>query len=222
MAILKKKEFAAMCHTTVAVVNTNIHRGKIIYDKEDKTIDSEDPLNQEFFEKYIELSNQKKAKKTEVNADELYEKVVEKATKDANNRTKEKQREKSRQTSQKKVDWDLRKKKADAVLQERKAEKELLNLEKLAGKLIPVDLVFRVLKIHNQDIFATFQNDAENLASIYCDILAGGDRKKLSEITDKLNHYLETIINRAKEVSIASIEAAVDEYKEVRSRGERK
>ena len=92
----------------------------------------------------------------------------------------------------------------------------------MAGKLIPVDLVFQILRIHNQDIFATFQNDAENLASIYCDILADGDRRKLSEITDKLNHRLQEIILRAKDVSMSSIEQAIDDYKEVRNRGERK
>jgi hypothetical protein len=71
-------------------------------------------------------------------------------------------------------------------------------------------------------LFFTLQNDAENLASIYCDILADGDRKYLSEITEKISEKLKLIIKRAEEVAEASIENAVEEYAETRNRGERK
>ena len=104
----------------------------------------------------------------------------------------------------------------------RKQKLEALKVEKMAGRLMPVDLVFNVLRIHNTEIFATFQNDVENLASIYCDILAGGNRKKLAEISQKLSERLNDLIQRSKDVALSSIENAVEGYTETRSRGERK
>lgn len=120
------------------------------------------------------------------------------------------------------LDWDTRKKKAETILKERNAEKAAIELEKLAGKLLPLELVFEINRVHNQTILSTFQSDMENLASIFCDVLAGGDRKKLSEVTDKLNTHLSDVIERAKEVALSSIEQAVEEYTVVRSRGQRK
>lgn len=223
MADLNKEEFAALCHTTVAIINTNINRDKIIYDKKTKRIDSEDPLNKAFFKKYKVISEQKKVRvPKEEDITKLYDKVVEKAKQTAETNQKETKRTKQHEKSKGVVDMAERKLEADTLLQEARAEKEQLNLQKLAGKLIPVDLVFAILNIHNHDIFATFQNDVENLASVYCDILAGGDRKRLAEITSKLSDKLNDSVLRAKDVAIASLENAIDEYQEVRSRGEKK
>lgn len=232
MGLLSKKEFAKMCRTTVAVIDTNIHRGKITYLKKDKVLDTEDPLNKAFFDKYYErtsdgtpVTRQKNTpSKEEIEAviEEKYLEVVKTVKEEGDKKAKDKRVRKSAAKSESVVSWDARKKRADALLQERKAEREQLNLEKLAGKLIPVDLVFQIIKIHNHDIFATFQNDAENLASVFCDILAGGDRKKLSEITTKLSSKLEDCVKRAKDVSMASIEQAVEDYSDTRNRGESK
>lgn len=223
MADLSKDEFASICRTTPAIISTNIHRNKIIFNKETKKIDSDDPINKAFFKKYKKMYEEKEAMQTvSKKIDTLYDEVVEKATKKVSKKEVDEEKKKSKAKSQEILDWTERKLVADALLQEARAEKEKLNLEKLAGKLIPVDLVFNILNIHNHDIFATFQNDAENLASVYCDILAGGDRKRLSEITTKLGEKLNDAVKRAKEVSISSIEIAIDEYSEVRSRGEKK
>ncbi|AGF91166.1 hypothetical protein CHPG_00014, partial [Cellulophaga phage phi3:1] len=119
-------------------------------------------------------------------------------------------------------DWEKRKKIADALLQEKRVEKEHLQLEKLAGKLLPTDLVFNITKIHNTSIFATFQNDLENIASIWCDILGSGDRKKLAQMTEQMAVRLEDSVKRAEDVANAAIENEVDRYSENRNRGERK
>ena len=223
MALLNKEEFAAICRTTVGVINTNIHRGKIVYISEDKIIDSEDALNKAFFKKYKkkhedEVTKQRVSDKVET----LYEAVVEKATDKIEKKQSNKRQKESAEKSKDTLEWAERKLQADTLLVEARAEKEKLNLEKLAGKLMPIDLVFSVLNIHNHDILATFQNDAENLASVYCDILANGDRKKLAEITTKIGEKLNNAVNRAKEVALASIENAIEEYQEVRNRGEKK
>lgn len=224
-----RKEFAALCRTTTAVITTNINRGKVILF--DKKIDSGNPLNKAFFNKYSkkaekEIQRRNKTNDAEVTIDELYEKVVNRATnsvtKNKKDKAEEKRRKKANDEAEVITDWEKRKKIADALLQERKAEKEQLTLEKLAGKLIPTDLVFNIIRVHNQSIFATFQNDAENLASVFCDILAAGDRKLLGELNEKIGEIISISIKRAEDVALSGIENAIDEYSEVRSRGEKR
>lgn len=230
MAELTRKEFASMCQTTESIVRSNISRGKITEyidesDGKTKLIDTRNAKNKAFFDKYIKLSETRKPKKKKPKVDntKIYDEVVEKVdVKKSNKRSNDQKQQKQNDEDAIAMDWDRRKKKADAILQERKAEKEELQLQKLAGKLIPVDLVFSVLRIHNNDIFATFQNDVENLASVYCDILAGGDRKKLAKLTSALSERLNDAVKRAREVSESSIRAAVDDYSETRNKGERK
>lgn len=221
-----KKEWAALCRTTTAIVTTNIHRGKIILLSDGK-IDSENAINKAFFNKYSkkaeeELKQKNKTKEVQENINDIYNQVVEKATVKIKSISKEKEKKDGRRKSAEVVDWDTRKKIADALLQERKAEKEQLALEKMAGKLIPTALVFNILRVHNQSIFATFHNDVEVQASVFCDVMAGGDRKMLAKVTEKLSEKLSDSVKRAEEVALASVENAIEEYTETRSRGERK
>lgn len=227
MALLNKEEFAAMCSTTVPILNTNISRGKIIYDKKEKIIDSSDPLNAKFFKEYQKLAKAKAVKskpatKLEGEISELYDKVVEKVKPEVEKIEPTTKGKRQREKSQDAVDLSERKLMADIELQEARAEKEKMQLEKLAGKLIPIDLNYTIINIHNNSIFATFQNDVDNLASVFCDILAGGDRKKLAEISQKLSEKLEDCVKRAKDVSLSSVRNAIEEYAETRSRGEKK
>tara|TARA_B100000953_G_scaffold290249_1_gene275089 strand:- start:8885 stop:9694 length:810 start_codon:yes stop_codon:yes gene_type:complete len=231
MAELSLKEFAAMCRTTAAVVRTNIHRGKIAYIKEDKIIDTSDPLNAAFFEKYTEKAEKedrarKKKSKVSDDIDELYNEVVSRASDEVKEKTRQKERKqrakKSAAESKKKMDWTERASKADTLLKERKAEIELLKIEKMNGKLLPIDLVFRLLNIHNRSIFTSFQRDIENIESKFCDILAGGDRQKLSMIHDEVSKILDNSVSEAKEMAEKDIDNAIDEYAQTRSRGERK
>ena len=125
MALLNKKEFAAICRTTIAVIDTNISRGNIIYLKEDKLVDSDDPINRGFFNRYEKLHKDKQSKeklvqKIEADYDEVVEKVTEKVTKkEAATRVTE-SKKKSKVTN----DWYERKLQADTLLQEARAEKE--------------------------------------------------------------------------------------------------
>lgn len=215
MAELTRKEFAALCHTTQLIVNSNKSRGKIIVNS-NGFIDTENALNKAFFERY--------------NKKFMGEKSSPLATKDKSEEktktpTKKKRSRKDKEiddVSQKAVEWIERKKKADALLQEYRADHEKLKMDKLAGKLIPVDLVFRILNIHNKSIFSTFQSDAENLASVYCEILAEGDRAKLSEVTDKLSKIINDSVDKSKDLAEMELDNAIAEYSETLNRGQRK
>lgn len=236
MAKLTQKEFAALCGTTEAILRSNKARGKIVVSN-DKKYDTENPLNKIFFNKYNDVNKKnlvkqrgggpKPKRRKKITAEKLYKDVVQQDGKPtppsaAKRPRKTKQERQDEADALEQANYTLRKLKAETKIKEKQVEIEELKLQKLAGKLMPVDLVFTISRIHNQEIFATFKNDADNLASIYCDVLAGGDRKRLADISSKLAEKIDEAVRRAGEVSMASIEQAVDEYKEVRSRGEKK
>lgn len=237
MAILTRAEFAATCNRTVLVINTNISRNKIsTIPPDNKMIDSENPLNKIFKKNCLALDKKKaeeeKLKKKEQkldnkpveNPEELekaYTETVQIFTKQETP-AQEKRRKKQNEEDAESVNWDARKKKADALKAERAAELAQLQVEKMMGNLMPVDLVEMILKVNIQDIFKTFENELINLGSIYCDILAGGNRDKLSELITKLRLKLNETIKRIESTAAQEIENTVEDYAEVRSRGERK
>lgn len=230
MSLVSRKEYAAISKTTVSNVNVYVSRGKVIVE-DDGLIDTDNPINKMASDNWIKLHFEKEEKKKlDALRKEAQEKVqsqhkikgyekpkVEKAVKRGR-----KPKSRADKKTEFILDMDKRKKQADVLLQERKAEVEKLKLDKLAGKLIPVDLVFQVLNIHNKSIFATFQSDVENLASIFCEILAEGDRSKLSEVTQKISEKLIETVEKSRDLADLEIDNAVAEYAETRSRGERK
>jgi len=243
MALLTRKEFAALCHTNQQVINTNVQRDNLVVEK--KKINTENAQNKAFFDRY-----QKKFDDKNKSINQIYTEVVKpipkpkkkplaeplpavkkKANKkpaivNSDGRSKKDHDNDTPSAadlnSQKIVDWTLRKKQADAELVEYRAEHERLKIEKMAGKLIPVDLVFQILNIHNKSIFSTFQSDAENLASVYCEILAEGDRTKLAEIMDKLSVIINLNVDKSKDLSQMELDNAIKEYSETLNRGQRK
>lgn len=229
MSLYTRKEFAALCRTTTAVVTTNINRSKILLF--DKKIDSENKINSNFFNKYskkaeLELKKNNLKKDSDETIEDLYNKVVHKVSTKVSKKKKDDKKEKERQDALENAieesNWDIRKKKAETLLKERQAEKERMQLEKLAGKLLPTEVTFNILRVHNQSIFSTFQNDVENLASIFCDILASGDRKVLAELNDKIGKVISVSIKRAEDVAIAGIKNEIEKYSDTRDRGQRK
>jgi hypothetical protein len=249
MAKLTRKEFAALCHTNAQVINTNVGRNNLVV--EFRKINTENAQNKAFFDRYQKKFDDKNRSINEVHT-EVVEVVKKKQPKNkSENKSKETatakeskkpiaktnigltdSRSKNKEdndppsaadlNSQLIVDWNTRKKKADAELVEYRAEHERLKIEKMAGKLIPVDLVFQILNIHNKSIFSTFQSDAENLASVYCEILAEGDRNKLAEITGKLSTIINLNVEKSKDLSQQELDNAIDEYSETLNRGQRK
>lgn len=248
--LLRREEFAKMCHVPVSSIAIGVRRGNII-DKKGKDgrkyIDLTNPINRDFFTNATENFNRKRTViisedgKVLGKGAPLKKKTAPK--KKVGRPKKEDQQEDERlkfrketirldesfegadgefQTETSILEWAERKKKADALLQEAKAEKEQLAVQKLAGQLLPLELLNSIMQQNNRSIFSTFQNDLDNFASIYCDILANGDRKRLSEISNKLALKLEDTISRAKDVTLSSIENAISEYQETRNRGEKK
>lgn len=230
MSDYSKNEFAALCRTTVAVLNTNISRKKLVFDKISETFDPGNIQNQIFLKRYQKKAEAEAKKSKLRNVSELYDKVVVKAgenpgTEKTKRRTSaevEADKEAARKKSAKKVSFDERKTKADTELTEYRAAHEKLKLDKMNGKLIPIDLVFAIILRHNRTIYSGMEREFEAMASKYCDILAGGDRKYLAKIQDELNKKLDKIIKDTKTLADKEIEAEVDAYALTLNRGQRK
>ena len=246
MALVTREEFAVLCKTTVGIVNTNVSREKITVSG--KLIDTLNPLNKVFMKLYKARASEKarggvkskpaarqtKPKQYEplTNVEyinDIYNDIVEKIDGNGNktfepyeSAANKKQRAKQNKDDGESVDFERRKKVADALKAEWQAEKEQLQVEKMMGNLMPVDLVEEIIRINIQDIFKTFENDLINVASIYCDILAGGDREKLSKLVATLRQHLTRNVDRVKQTAAKQVESCINEYSETRSRGERK
>ena len=116
---------------------------------------------------------------------------------------------------------ELRKKEADVLFTEAQYELKKVQLEKIAGNTLPLDITTNLLKINLQQIFKTFSIEMENLATISVETL-GGTRADLVKITNAQNAMLKKIVETAKINANQEIEIYLQEYSETRSRGERK
>ena len=208
MAELTRDEFAAICGVSRNAINTYIGRRKINVLR-NKLIDPTDELNKVF----VKLRKQKSRNRVPVPINRTTKRKNENITKPGS---------KSKSDDSDDDEWYKRKMIADAIKAETDSELKKLQLEKMMGKLIPVDLMHGIFKINVQNVFRSFENELVNLASIYTDILAGGDRSKLSEIVDVMRQNLSRIIKETKNNAAKEIEGVINEYSETRSRGERK
>ncbi len=225
MSIVTRAEFAALCNRDVKFVNVYVSRKKVMPMLDDKSlIDTENPVNVLFAkeQKANDAKKKKEAKKPPSAApiEKLYTDVVEVIEVEKPKRSRSTKKEIDQADEM--LSWDARKKRADALRAESAAEKEKLQVEKMMGQLMPTELVQQILRINLQSIFKEFEAGCLNIASTYCDIMAGGDRVLLGNVTDKLREVLDDTIQRSKEVAEIEINNAIEEYAETRNRGERK
>ena len=230
MALVTRQEWADLCGKPLNYINTYIGRKKISV-LSNKMIDTENELNK-IFKKNCKKLNAAPPKETKkpTSFKEVIENVMPETSKEMLDEiftkpetAKEKKlREAQNEEDEEKLSWDMRKKIADALKAERAAELAQLQVDKMMGALMPTELVETILRVNIQDILKTFENSCINLASIYCTILAKGDRTKLAEITGKLRIELASIVKRTEASAAQEIEGVIEEYSEARNRGERK
>lgn len=228
MSLVSRKEFAILCDKSIAIINVNVGRGKIIV--RDKKIDTENAFNKMFFDNCHKQKVFKK--KPEPKIEELYKEVVEvkkpidysapeyghtKKETAKQKRERKKQNEKDKEI----VDWDVRKKKAEALLKERQAEKELINIKQKYGEMIPTEFVKIMFTTFTKSMLSIFDNSMMNLAGVYCDELAGGDREALSRVNQKLNEEFQDIINSASEIATKDLMNEIKSFSIKRGKGEK-
>lgn len=204
MAKYKVKDFAIAYGIKESTVKSYVHRKQLQRDA-DGYIDTENDKNRLFI---LDLGLKKETGKVS--------QVAEKETKKS--KVVASERPTGQTESQKQyLDLDLRTRIATAEAKEHESALKRMQLEKMAGNLLPVDLVENIFVINLQTIFKTFEGELENIASLFVT-----DRKELTEVMVKQKELLAKVIEKAKSDAMHEIDNAIDEYKEVRSRGERK
>lgn len=218
MSKLNTKEFSAAIGLKPPTVRAHISRGKIIRDSEGY-IDTELEKNRLYIKEQtngkgiFKVTPEKKKTKTpeKLESSSSQTEIIFKDSRTPEQKKRDKIFE----------DIELRKKQAELDNAERTAELKKLEIEKKAGRLLPVELVQKIMSINIQSIFKNFDNESDRIAGIFTEVFGGG-RSELADITKRMRESLSIAISKAKEDSLFEIEQAIDEYSEVRSRGERK
>jgi hypothetical protein len=207
MAIVSLTEFAEMIGMSYDTAKKNAQRGKIIKGTDGK-IDTDNAVNRLFLDKKKAQNINKPNPVVAQNDVSKTKKPVERPT---------------GLTAQQKqyADIDLRTKIAAAETKEREAELKRLQLEKLAGNLLPVDQVEKIIVVNVQAILKNFRSERDNMALVMVERF-GGSRKDLVEITTALDKIMDVVISKAEKDANYELDIAVSQYQEVRSRGERK
>lgn len=119
------------------------------------------------------------------------------------------------------LNLDKRKREAEVKLVERNAELKQWELEKKAGNTLPLDMIEKVVGINYKAVFKSIHSQTKNIAMVMVQQL-GGSKDDLNSIMIELENILDKTVKDAEKKSAVDIEKLIDEYSEVRSRGERK
>lgn len=130
-------------------------------------------------------------------------------------------KEKERLQNEAYLEIDIAKKKADLEVVLRTAEIKRMQLEKSLGNTIPLDLCMSIIAINLKSVYKSLHSQLKNMTSTYVEIL-GGTKYDYNKIMSEMENHLNSARDFAKENSKRDIDAVVEEYSEVRSRGERK
>lgn len=117
--------------------------------------------------------------------------------------------------------YELRKKEAEVSLVERNAELKQMELEKKAGNTLPLDMVENVITINYKAVFKSIHSQIKNIAMVMVQQL-GGSKDDLNSIMLEMENILDSTVKDSKKKSAVDIEKLIEEYSEIRSRGERK
>lgn len=110
--------------------------------------------------------------------------------------------------------WLLMKMKGDAQLVTVRVQVEKLKLDKTAGKLVPVDVAAEILRSQARTIFVNFENSIENIANIFCQIMAGGNMDMFTRIREEARKELKVAINKAGADADVEMERIINTYAE--------
>jgi hypothetical protein len=119
------------------------------------------------------------------------------------------------------LSFEIRKKEAEVKLVERNAELRQWELEKKAGSTLPVNMIEKVVGINFKAIYKSIKSQSKNIAMVMVQQL-GGSKEDLDNILMQLDDILDGTVKDAEKKSSVDIEKLIEEYSEIRSRGERK
>lgn len=119
------------------------------------------------------------------------------------------------------LSFEIRKKEAEVKLVERNAELRQWELEKKAGSTLPLNMIEKVFEINFKSIYKSIKSQHKNIAMVLVQQL-GGSKEDLDSILEQLDDILDGTVKSAERKSSVDTDKLIDEYSEIRSRGERK
>lgn len=131
------------------------------------------------------------------------------------------EKEIAKQQRQTILEIDIAQKQANLQNVQRTSEIKKMQLEKIMGNTLPLDQVMSVMAINYKAIFKSFHAQLKNISSTMVQNL-GGTKDDLNAIMIELEQSLNHIKETSRENSNDDIEKLIEEYSQVRSRGERK
>lgn len=131
------------------------------------------------------------------------------------------QREIAKKQRQDMLDIDIAKKRADLMLVERNAEVKRMQLEKIMGNTIPLDLGMSIWAVNIKAVYKSLHSQLKNMASTFVET-TGGTKEDYNKIMIEMEIHLNNARDFAKDKAQREIDTLVEEYSEVRSRGDRK
>ena len=244
MAEVSRQEFADLCGDDVKTLNVYISRNKVIVtDPKDKSkaIDTTHPINKAFLKQRKESNKLKQETKQiisslphaavhprqhilpkgeyEDGAEPLPDGITPEAMMALFAGNKGGRRGKGDEDDELggMRKWMMMKIKGDAELVALRVEKEQLLLDKAAGKLVPVDVAADVLRSQAKTIFVNFENSIENIANVFCTIMAGGNMDMYTRIVENARKELHTAINRAGAEANTDLDNILNTYADSRA-----
>jgi len=213
--LLKYSQLAKTLGVSNASISMAIQNGKLIPNEKEKRIDIEMSFNKLWIE-----SQMRSGKSFDLNR--IFTKEIVKKEEDKEESLKSSYIKETTDTTNFDELRNVEFKQKVATLKKTVKSIKLddLKIKKLEGALIPFDAVEMVF-IYSSELFRnTYLQEIDGLANIYIERL-GGTHNQFIELKKELTDKVNEIHALVKENLLNGLDGIVDEYKEIRSRGER-
>lgn len=231
---LQISEFARCLSVQTAYIQMNIKRRKIIL-TDDRLIDLQNPVNNFFLESQInkgkkfDLGNIYNNNGTKIKPPKIREIKIDIPDKGKELEIKKadpievKIKQVKEISKHEKIVTGLAERELQLKVQKLEIDNDikLLQKAKIEGSLVPVDAMKNVFLWSIDTFHNSYLQQVNNIANVYVQIL-GADSSKFSAIIKELSQVLTRIKEDAKTDLLSGIDGIVEEYQEVRGRGERK
>ena len=214
MGLFTRKQICKICEVTKGYLNVYIGRGIVIVTG--KMIDDTIPQNDYFIQKHkdkIAAKNGEEVKdKLQKYVKPVSKEMAEEAIKNENGGVN--------QHNLAKYNLELQKRELDIIKAEEEIEITKMKRAKMAGELIPTDLVLLLFASHFKNVTTSFHQATEILITTIAK-QNNLDRKQIAKIRGELIVIINSAINDAMGLSKKELKNLVTEYSIKRERGER-
>lgn len=215
MALYNSYEFARKCDISDAYLTVMKKRGKVVL-TEDGKIDDTDPLNRMFVDRQKELALKRSAKKKV--SDELPDEEEKRSEKPSKGQKKSKPDPNGGSLSQQtleKINLDKRKREIEIEKMQRESRILSVQEQKLAGKLIPTDIVKGLFAQHFKSVIMSFNQGIEQIL-VEFSTKYRLNRNEKAELKGQMIRIINKSVDEAIQLSKKEIQNVVLEYSQVK------